>query len=974
MPTPEVLLTARQVARYLSCAEETVKRLVRRGALPASRVGRQLRFRSEDVAAYLAASRAKPRLDDTQADDPPDLLVLHRLQGELAGPAEATVIAERALSVCAGALGARSGVAWLAAEENGPLAAVATFGDLPPALGTGARLSRPALLDLLAAARAEPGSNAVPQPAALELPEGRWGMVPLAAGGRLLGALLLGFGEVAPSEPAAQAFVGLAAQLLAQALDQTLEAGRRAAAEAAQARLALLEQVSSHLARTLGYPETLQGLAELLVPALGDYCLIYVAGEDDRIRRQGRAHTDPAKSALLDELERRYPMDTRTSSPVAQILRTGAPLLIRNPPPVQLWSEHGQDPGYVALWRAIGYDTGVIVPLMARGTMLGACLVVRADSQRPLGQDDLAFAEQIAQRAALAIDNARLFQQAGAAARRATEAHALLDAFVATAPIGVALLDHELRYLMINASLACLNGPPIEAHLGRTLHEVLPLAADVIAAPCRHVLTTGETLVNVELSGELPSQPGVTHFWLENFYPVYGADGALRGVGVIVTDITERKQAEAERERLLAREQAARQDAEAAQGRARLLAEVSQALAGAQPDPEAVLAQIPQRLATVLGDGCGVRLLSEDGQWLLLAGLFSYNAEQLAALRPLEEPPRPATVGLTGQVLQTGQPLLLPVIHQEAMLAQVPPSHHAFLERHPLYSLMIVPLRARGRVIGTVNVSRGAPGNPFTEDELQLLLDLADRAALAIDNARLYSSLQQALHLRETFLSVAAHELKTPLTSLLGQAQLLERRLQRAGLLNGPHERSIATVIAQTRRLNTMILALLDVSRLEQGLLRLERAPLDLRALVQQVAGELTPTLTQHSMMMELPDAPLVIEGDALRLEQVLQNLLSNAVKYSPLGGPVRLALTRAEGEALLVVVDQGIGIPAEALPRLGQRFYRAANVEGSSVSGMGIGLYVVYEIVTLHGGHVAISSAEGQGTTVEIRLPLREG
>jgi signal transduction histidine kinase len=140
------------------------------------------------------------------------------------------------------------------------------------------------------------------------------------------------------------------------------------------------------------------------------------------------------------------------------------------------------------------------------------------------------------------------------------------------------------------------------------------------------------------------------------------------------------------------------------------------------------------------------------------------------------------------------------------------------------------------------------------------------------------------------------------------------------------------------------------------------------------VVAEVQPTLTQHTVTCATPDAPLIIEGDALRLEQVLQNLIGNAIKYSPAGGLVSVRVERRSEWAYVDVTDQGIGIPQEAVAKLFERFYRASNVDGRGIGGMGIGLYVVKEIVTLHGGKIAVTSQEGEGSTFTICLPLVRG
>jgi signal transduction histidine kinase len=180
-------------------------------------------------------------------------------------------------------------------------------------------------------------------------------------------------------------------------------------------------------------------------------------------------------------------------------------------------------------------------------------------------------------------------------------------------------------------------------------------------------------------------------------------------------------------------------------------------------------------------------------------------------------------------------------------------------------------------------------------------------------------------------------------------------------------------IVAQAQRLNKMILGLLDASRIETGQLSIERAPVDLCALVGRVVEEIQPTLVNHTLDFQIPSSTLIIDGDEVRLEQVVQNLLSNAVKYSPHGGPIVLQIDHHGQQARLLVTDAGIGIPAQDQPHLFQRFYRASNAATQYMSGMGIGLSVVKEIVTLHGGTVALESSDGQGSTFVVCLPLGE-
>jgi signal transduction histidine kinase len=258
-----------------------------------------------------------------------------------------------------------------------------------------------------------------------------------------------------------------------------------------------------------------------------------------------------------------------------------------------------------------------------------------------------------------------------------------------------------------------------------------------------------------------------------------------------------------------------------------------------------------------------------------------------------------------------------------------------------------------------------------------LRAEIAERKRVEEERARLLVREQQArveaeaaVRLRDQFLSIASHELKTPLTTLLGNTQLLRRRVAREGGLSQRNQQALGVVEQQATRLKKLIEGLLDISRIQNGQLTVARQWIDLDALAGRMVREVQPLLRQHSIEFIGAGAEVLIEGDELRLEQVLQNIIQNAVKYSPSGGMITVRTAMQDGNACVSVSDQGIGIPEESLSHLFQRFYRADNAEAQHISGMGVGLYLVKEIVGLHGGTVEVASTEGVGSTFTIRLP----
>lgn len=293
-------------------------------------------------------------------------------------------------------------------------------------------------------------------------------------------------------------------------------------------------------------------------------------------------------------------------------------------------------------------------------------------------------------------------------------------------------------------------------------------------------------------------------------------------------------------------------------------------------------------------------------------------------------------------------------------------------------------VESKQKVIGVVAFFSREP-RPIDEDILVMAAALGGQFGLFVERIWAVQSrvdllareqtaradAEQAIRARDEFLSVAAHELKTPVATLYGHLQLLQRRLGTNG--DERQQRSLRVMGEQARRLGRMMDQMLDVSRIVTGHFLLDRQPLDLYTLAQSVMEQIELTLEQHTITLHGTAGTLIIDGDELRLEQVLSNLIGNAVKYSPGGGAIEVHLSRAGNNALLAIVDHGIGIPIVAQDQLFSRFYRAGNAQGSIIGGMGIGLYVVQEIVNLHGGTVTVTSIEGQGSTFTVSLPLHE-
>ena len=285
---------------------------------------------------------------------------------------------------------------------------------------------------------------------------------------------------------------------------------------------------------------------------------------------------------------------------------------------------------------------------------------------------------------------------------------------------------------------------------------------------------------------------------------------------------------------------------------------------------------------------------------------------------------------------------------------------------------LVVPLFAGGQAIGTLTCIR-RDGRTYTQDEIDLAGGLAQRVALAVENARLYQAAQQAIRDRDEFLSVAAHELKTPITSMRGYAQLAGRRIGTSERLAPQDVRKALDVIeVQSGKLGRLVEQLLDLSRLEAGKLTLTLEEVDIVSVLKMLVERSQFMSDSHAIVFRGPEHA-VVTVDVLRLEQVVTNLLDNAVKFSPHGGEVAVELTTADsGQLRLSVRDYGIGIPSDKLGHVFERFYQAHEERlRAGFAGMGLGLHVSQQIVELHGGTIGVEAPPGGGTLFVVTLPI---
>jgi len=416
-----------------------------------------------------------------------------------------------------------------------------------------------------------------------------------------------------------------------------------------------------------------------------------------------------------------------------------------------------------------------------------------------------------------------------------------------------------------------------------------------------------------------------------------------------------------ERSRLLTRAQEARGQAELAQRRLELLSKASDVLASSLDYPT-TLATVARLATPELADWCVVDLLAEDGALHRLATAHAdpVKDDMLRELARLY-PPDPAWGRPTIEVLHSGRPHVVTTVEAPFLEHVAHDAEHRRLQEElGCVSYMSVPLVARGRTLGVLSFMSARPSRRYSVADLPLAEELARRAALAVDNARLYKEVEDALRVRDDFLTAASHDLRTPLTSIKGRIELMQMRLDRGKELSDEFLRSqIGTLHKGAAHMLAVVDEITDVAHLQMGRqLALNRETFDVGELARAAAA----------LVGNGDKGGTLVEGDRVRLARVLQNVIGNAVKYSPAATVVNVEVRDGTDAVRIVVRDHGVGIPADELPRIFTRFYRASTARG--IDGTGIGLAGAKAIVEQHGGHITLESVVGEGVTVTITLP----
>ena len=731
--------------------------------------------------------------------------------------------------------------------------------------------------------------------------------------------------------------------------------------------LRFLARASEILSSSLDYRETLASVARLVVPRLADWCVVDVLEDDGTLQRVAAEHEDPEKVALARELQERYPPDPDAPYGVHRVVRTGESELVPEIPEAVL-DQAASDEGHRELLKRLGLKSSMVVPLVARGRKLGAITLVSAESGRRYEQADLELAEDLARRAALAVDNARLYEEAQReisererAERGLRRAEARYRALVEQIPAVtyIEVLDDEDRKTdLLYAS------PQIEELFGYLPQEWMAnpdLFVELLHPEDRErVLDEDE---RTERTGE-PFREEYRQFtrdgrllWVrdeailvrdENSEPLY-----WQGV---VFDISEQKRVE-----------------EALRQQNQYLETLHETTLGLieRLDPTSLLRGILERAAALVGTAHGYIYLEDPGdgklEMRLGAGLFEgYEGQRIA----------PGD-GVAGTVFESGKPLTVDdYMYWEHRLAHFPDTIRA---------LVGVPLRSGKRVTGVLALCYTEADRGFGEQEVGLLTRFANLASVALDNARLHDSARRELAAREKterelaalveelqrsnaeleqFAYVASHDLQEPLRMVSSYTQLLARRYK--DRLDADADEFIGYAVDGANRMQNLINDLLQYSRV--GTRGQELAPTDAGGVFEAACANLRKAIEENGAEVAVGELPVVM-GDHSQLVQLFQNLVANAIKFRAAQPPqIRVEAERQDSMWRFSVSDNGIGIDPEYLERIFVIFQRLHG--RTEYDGTGIGLAVCKKIVERHGGRIWVESRPGEGSTFYFTLP----
>lgn len=413
--------------------------------------------------------------------------------------------------------------------------------------------------------------------------------------------------------------------------------------------------------------------------------------------------------------------------------------------------------------------------------------------------------------------------------------------------------------------------------------------------------------------------------------------------------------------------------------RLRLLEAASRAIAEAGLDSSCLLQAIVSSATDVLADSSTITLISDDGDFFNIAATHDRDPAAHDLLRTIQAttPPLRIHEGVIGAVVHEGCPLLVPHVDPKRMLDTVAAAYRPYVTEYMVKSMLVVPVRARARILGTFSLARRS-GHAFTEADLGLACDIADRAGLAMDNARLYARAEEArtqaeaalaraeaaVRGRDNVLAIVSHDLRNPLSVIMMTATRLV-----ADTTNGT-KRKGEMILRASVRMERLIGDLLDIAQIEAGAFTVDPRPYDVGSFLAHAAEVLAPVLVERDQRLAVSGCDARIRIDRERFLQVIANLVGNASKFGPPSSTISLDAAVSGDEIEIGVTDDGPGIPPAALGMVFDRFAQSSASGSARRLGVGLGLTIARGIVEAHGGQISAENVPPRGARFRIVLP----
>jgi PAS domain S-box-containing protein len=575
--------------------------------------------------------------------------------------------------------------------------------------------------------------------------------------------------------------------------------------------------------------------------------------------------------------------------------------------------------------------------------------IVRASSGDPLYL--VAFIEDITQRRE--------------AQHQANRSLSLLRATLESTADGILVVDVSGKILSFNQKMSDMWGIPADTFASGDDEAAINAALAKLSHPEDFMAKVVELYSNPDLASYdvLELKDGRI---FERYSQPQRIDDVAVGRVWSFRDVTARRRAE-EQGRALEREQAARAEAENSQKRTALLAEASRVLSTSF-DYQTTLAALVRLAVPTLADYCALDILEGENEFKRI-GEAHVDPTKSSLIRKVGTFPRSA---LTAQhplirVMTTGYPVLEAEITPAFIRASfAEQSQRQMVEALGPRSFICVPLVSSGKILGALTLVTSGSGRRYDEADLSLAADMARRAAIVVEHARLFHEAQQATKARDDVLAVVAHDLRNPLNTVTMAIGLM---LENTPVERTQERRQVEIVRRAADRMNRMIQDLLDVKRMESGRLAIDLQAEDVDVIINDMIEMLRPLAVGSSIGLEsrVPEGLPPVLADSARIQQVLSNLVGNAVKFTPREGRITVCAEQIEDEIRFGVIDTGPGIPPEQVPHIFGQFWQASS---SDRRGIGLGLAIAKGIVEAHKGTIWVESHVGLGSTFYFTLP----